>query len=91
MFHDRLRLTRIGRGYTLQEICDALNLQMRTYQRYEGGHSQIPLQTLVALADFLSVPTDFLLCRDQYLESLGVSVDVPLEDLPRRPNGGRNH
>ena len=90
MFHDRLRLTRIGRGHTLQDICDALNLQMRTYQRYEGGHCQPPLATLVSIADFLNVPTDFLLCRDQYLDSLGVSVDVDLKDLPRHPNGERN-
>ena len=90
MFNDRLRLTRIARGLSLQDVCDATDLQLRTYQRYEGGHCQPPLDTLVILADVLAVPTDFLLCRDEYLDSLGVSVDVPLKDLPRHPNGGRS-
>lgn len=87
MFNDRLRSTRIARGFSLQEVCDALNLQMRTLQRYEGGQSDPPLPTLVALADFYRVPTDFILCRDEYLSSLGVFVDVPREGPPRRPNG----
>lgn len=90
MFNDRLRATRIARGYTLQDVCDATNLQMRTYQRYEGGQSDPPLPTLVTLADFLNVSTDFLLCRDDYLLSLGVSVDVPQEGPPRHPNGERH-
>lgn len=89
MINDRLRLARIARGYTLQQLCDATNLNMRTYQRYEGGQCEPPICTLVALADFLKVPTDFLLGRDEFLKSLGVSVDVPLIDLPRHPNGGK--
>lgn len=89
MLNDRLRSTRIARGYTLQEVCDATNLQMRTYQRYEGGQSDPPLPTLVILADFFEVPTDFLLGRDDFLESLGVFVDVSPEGPPRHPNGER--
>ena len=87
MIQDRLRAARIARGYTLQEISDATFLQLRTYQRYESGQSDPPLPTLVALADFLQVPTDFLLYRDDYLASIGVSVDVPREGPPRHPNG----
>jgi len=30
------------------------------------------------------VPTDFLLGRDDYLQSIGVRVDVPLDVAPRR-------
>ena len=90
MLNDRLRAVRISRGYTLQEVCDAVCLQVRTYQRYEGGQCEPPLQTLVSLANFYNVPTDFLLGRDEYLASLGVSVDVSLASPPRHPNGGRN-
>lgn len=90
MLNDRLRATRIFRGYTLQEVCDATDLQVRTYQRYEGGQCEPPLRTLVILAEFYKVPTDFLLGRDEYLASLGVSVDVSLASPPRHPNGGKN-
>lgn len=86
MLKDRLRAARIARGHTLQELCDATNLLLRTYQRYEGGQCDPPLPTLVALADFLNVPTDFLLGRDAFLASLGVSVDVSPEGPPRHPN-----
>ena len=90
MLCDRLRAARITRGYSIQQVCDAVNLQMRTYQRYEGGHCDPPLPTLVALADLFQVPIDFLLGRDAYLAARGVSVDVPTEGPPRHPNGGKH-
>lgn len=90
MFHDRLRATRISRGYTLQKVADALGIPLRTYQNYEGGKREPNLLLLVDIADFLQVPTDFLLGRDDYLEFLGVSVDVSLACPPRRPKHEKN-
>lgn len=90
MFHDRLRATRISRGYTLQKVADALGIPLRTYQNYEGGKREPNLLLLVDIADFLQVPTDFLLGRDDYLKSLGVSVDVSLACPPRRPKPQKN-
>ena len=85
MFKDRLRSTRIARGFTLQEVADSIGITLRSIQRYESGGSEPAFDYLVKLADLLNVPTDFLLGRDSYLESLGVSVDVPLEGPPRHP------
>lgn len=85
MFKDRLRATRIARGFTLQKTADAIGIALRSYQKYESGDSEPSFSYLVALADFLSVPTDFLLGRDEYLKSLGVFVDVPPEGPPRHP------
>jgi len=90
MINDRLRATRMSRGYTLQKTADALDIPMRTYQNYESGTREPYLQMLVAIADFFRVPTDFLLERDDYLKSLGVSVDVSLETPPRRPKPQKN-
>lgn len=91
MFCNRLRSCRIARGFTLQEVADGIDVSLRTYQKYEGGTVYPDFAHLVALADILSVPTDFLLERDTYLESLGVSVDVPPEGPPRRPKPQKNH
>lgn len=91
MFHDRLRATRISRGHTLQKTADALDIPLRTYQNYEAGEREPHLSLLVAIADFFDVPIDFLLGRDDYLNSLGVSVDVSLECPPRRPKPQKNH
>ena len=85
MFKDRLRSARISRGYTLQKTADSLELALRTYQKYEGGDREPNLSLLAKMADLFEVPTDFLLGRDDYLESLGVSVDVPPEGPPRHP------
>lgn len=85
MFNDRLRSARITRGFTLQKTADELNLSLRTYQKYEQGERAPSFETLVQIADLFNVPTDFLLGRDDFLQSLGVSVDVPPEGPPRHP------
>ena len=90
MFKDRLRATRIARGYTLQKTADTIGIALRSYQKYESGDSEPAFDILVSLADFLSVPTDFLLGRDDFLKSLGVSVDVSPEGPPRRPKPQKN-
>lgn len=91
MFKNRLRSARIFRGYTLQKTADSLGLALRTYQKYEGGDREPSLSLLSEIADLFNVPTDFLLGRDDYLESLGVSVDVPREGPPRHPKPQKSH
>lgn len=78
MFGKRLNLTRKSRGLTAQYMADSLQIALRSYRMYESGNRYPSLEMLVNIADILNVPTDFLLCRDDYLKSLGVSVDVPL-------------
>lgn len=90
MFKDRLRSTRITRGYTLQKTADAIGIALRSYQKYESGDSEPAFDYLVKLADLFEVPTDFLLGRDEYLKSLGVSVDVSPEGPPRHPKPQKN-
>lgn len=78
MFGKRLRAARINSGYTQQGVADALGVTVNSYQKYEQSTRSPSLETLVKLADLFSVPTDWILCRDDYLQSLGVFVDVPL-------------
>lgn len=85
MFNDRLRATRISRGITQQKTADAIGTPLRHYQKYESGEIEPDLTRLSMLAEFFNVPADFLLGRDEYLLSLGVSVDVSPECPPRRP------
>lgn len=91
MLKDRLRSTRMHRGLTQQAMADKLYISLRNYQHYEGGKASPTLEGLASIADILSVPTDFLLGRDEYLKSLGVSVDVSLDNPPRRPKSQKNH
>lgn len=75
MFNTRLRSLRILRGITQQTMADSLNLSLNAYQKYEQGERSPSLATLVQIADLLNVPTDIILEREDYLRSLGVSVD----------------
>ena len=90
MFKDRLRATRMAREKTLQEIADLLHMSLRNYQKYESGHASPTLEGLVKIADILNVPTDYLLERDEYLQSIGVFVDVPHDNPPRHPHSKKN-
>ena len=91
MLNDRIRSARLQRGYTMQIMADMLFISLRNYQHYEGGKTSPTLEGLVKIADILGVPTDFLLGRDDYLKSLGVSVDVSLDNPPRRPKSQKKH
>jgi len=76
MFNKRLREMRIKRNFTQQRLADKLNVALRSYQCYETGTRRPSYELLVEISNILQVPTDYLLGRDDYLESLGVHVDV---------------
>lgn len=84
MFNDRLRAIRIARGYTLQRTADAIGVTLRSYQRYEGGSSEPSFDILIDLADLFSVSTDLLLCRDEYLNSIGIFIEPSFKEPPAR-------
>lgn len=90
MFNDRLRATRIYRSITQQKTADAIGIPLRHYQKYESGEIEPDLTRLTELSNFFNVPSDFFLGRDDFLKSLGVSVDVSLECPPRRPKHQKN-
>lgn len=85
MFCDRLRATRMYRGYTLQKTADQLLIPLRTYQNYEQGARYPHPEMLVDIADLFDVSLDFLLERDDWMKAHGVSSDVSPECPPRRP------
>ena len=45
------------------------------YQKYELGTSEPNLAKLVILADLFNVSLDYLLCRDDFIQSHEVSSD----------------
>ena len=85
MFSTRLNATRKAKGFTAQQMADALEMQIRGYRKYESGDVSPSLANLVRIADLLNVPTDYLLCRDEFLLALGVPVDLPPVNLPKHP------
>ena len=75
MFNQRLRALRMKRHLTQQNMADKLDISLNAYQKYEQSERSPSLECLVKIADILDISIDFLLCRDDYLNSLGVSFD----------------
>jgi len=75
MFSKRLREMRMRRKYTQQNMADMLNISLNAYQKYEQAERSPSLDSLIAISDILNVSTDYLLGRDDFLKSHGVSFD----------------
>ena len=75
MFNKRLRKMRMKHHYTQQQMADFLNLTLNAYQKYEQGERFPAASCLIRIADILDASTDYLLGRDEWLKSHGVSFD----------------
>lgn len=75
MFNKRLREMRMKRGFTQQRLADVLGIALRSYQCYETGTRTPNYDLLILIADTLNVSLDYLLGRDEFICSHGVSVD----------------
>ena len=58
---ERLRDLRKEQHITQQSVADYLGIKVRTYQYYEGDDHRPDYETLVKLADYFGVTTDYLL------------------------------
>lgn len=75
MFNERLNQVRKSKGVTAQQMADLLGIHIRAYRKYESGDTTPPISNLVKIADILDTSTDFLLCRDEWLQSHGGHAD----------------
>lgn len=61
----RLKALRKERKITQTELGNILGLTNRQYQRTEYGEVNVPSLTLIQLADYFGVTTDYLLGRSE--------------------------
>lgn len=64
----RLRELREDRDFTQSDIAQVLNCKQNTYQQYESGKRQIPLEALIKLCEFYGVSADYILELPKGLE-----------------------
>ena len=62
---ERLKPLRKEKKVTQKEMAVLLNCTEQHYQRIEYGAVNLPTTTLIFLADFFGVTTDYLLGRDE--------------------------
>lgn len=61
--YKRIRDLREDRDLNQTQMAEQLNLNQRTYSRYENADSMIPIDVLISIADFHNVSIDYLLER----------------------------
>jgi len=60
---ERLKILRKAKKVKQEEIANFLDCSVRQYQRMEYGEVNVPALTVIALADYFDVSTDYLLGR----------------------------
>lgn len=65
----RLKALRMERGFSQEQLSDAINANYLTYKGYENCKSDIPLFYLVRIADVLDTTLDYLAGRTDAKES----------------------
>ena len=55
MFGKRLNETRKNKGFTAQQMADAIGVALRTYRNYESERSYPDFEKLIGIADKLDV------------------------------------
>ena len=61
MYLKRLRELREDRDKTQTEIAKILGMKQSQYSRYENGIGDIPFDSLITLAKYYGVSTDYIL------------------------------
>ena len=61
--YQRIRNLREDKDMNQTQMAEQLNINQRTYSRYENSDSMMPLDILVQIADFHNVSIDYLLER----------------------------
>ena len=63
IFQKRLRECREKEGLSQEIAAKKMNMNYRTYRRYECGEAEPPLSALIKIADFYGVSIDYLAGR----------------------------
>ena len=77
----RLKELRKNSNLSQVDISNILGLKQQQYSRYEIGLRDIPLDKLIKLADYYNTSIDYILYRDNDLES---PIKVSKKPLKRR-------
>ncbi len=61
---ENLKILRIQKKLSQEDIANYLNISRQAYCRYENNQREISLDTLCKLADFYNETTDYILGRE---------------------------
>lgn len=79
MIGDTLKQLRMKQGLTSEELCSKIGIKGGSYRNYERNDRKPDYDTLVKLADFYGVTTDYLLGRPDAKQP-----EEPLDEFARK-------
>lgn len=79
MIGDTLKRLRTKKGLTSEELCSKIGIKGGSYRNYERNDRKPDYDTLVKLADFYNVSTDYLLGRPD-----AKPPEEPLDEFARK-------
>ena len=65
-FYERLKLLRLEKALSRNALAKFLSVSVRLISYWENGERECDLDTLIKIADFFNVTTDYLLGRSEY-------------------------
>ncbi|EAC2379306.1 helix-turn-helix domain-containing protein [Listeria monocytogenes] len=65
MFGDKLKMLRSKTNKTQEDIANILGVSRAAYSHIENGRNEPDMETIVKLANYFEVSTDYLLGRDE--------------------------
>ena len=68
IFNDRLRILRVERKLTQEQMAKELGIPLRSYNRLEGDGGKTHFDTLIRIADYYGVSLDWLTGRSDVRE-----------------------
>lgn len=87
-FADILKILRIEKGLTQQELADALRYKKSRISMYERGEREPNLEAMETFADYFNVDLDFLYgrteIRNKYQFSNVSGLSAPPETIKKR-------
>lgn len=69
------------RNLTAKQVADAIGIPQSNFTEWKKGRSNPKYNTLKLLADFFSVPVEYLTGSDQDENSLDLSIQAELQQL----------
>jgi len=84
-FVSRLKLVREKAGLTQKEAASKLNIPYTKYNHYETGRNQPDIETIIQIAKFFGITSDYLLgCEDTTKKETSIKplqIEISEEDL----------
>ncbi len=69
MYFPRIKDLRTDKDLLQKDIAEVLGISQTVYSRYERGFQTIPVEHLIALADYYGTSTDYILGRTKNSKS----------------------